>query len=341
MAEDAIAVASSGAENVRTITVDPPGAGTESHQQVVTLGDSQGAVNGDEATGTLAAVNAEVAIAVPALAASVSIDIQGTWTAGTQVAIEGTLNDTNWSGLIVRELGGNNISAGDGLLTSAVAVRTLYAQVGGLSQVRARMHARAGTDSLTVMLKPGADRNPLLAVAVGTGASNVFLPGISTRPLWPTVTKGTQVTDPGFNVQLLSDTGRVMQSIQLSETAATTEAMRTTSRSVGGAAVSTGTSWTVTSGKILRLTGWSIGYNHTAVGWYKAFLRWTNTGAAATSSPFILLGAVQNQATQGAGSLSGLFPDGFDLSGTQQFGISTIGALAAGTGTVSVYGFEY
>src|SRR5215212_9871752 len=128
MAEDAIAVASSGAENVRTITVDPPGAGTESHQQVVTLGDSQGAVNGDEASGTLAAVNAEVAIAVPALAASVGVDIRGTWTAGTQIAIEGTLDDTNWSGLIVRELPTNDVSSGNGTLTSTVATRILYAQ---------------------------------------------------------------------------------------------------------------------------------------------------------------------------------------------------------------------
>lgn len=340
MAEDAIPVPATGSENVRTITVDPPGAGTESHQQVVTLGDSQGAVSGDEASGTLAAVSAEVAIAVPASAASVGIDIRGTWTAGTEVAIEGTLDDTNWSGLIVRELADNDITANNGLLTSSIGARTLYAQVGGVSQVRARMHARAGSDSLTAILKPGADRNPLLAVAVGTGDANAFLPGINTRLLPNALTKGTQGS-VGFAVQEYKDAGRSLRSYQLSETLATSEGLRTTSRSIGGATVSTGSSWTVTSAKTCRIQSLAVTMTHTAVNFYKVFLRISDTGAVTTSSPFAACAVVQNQATQGGGTALVNFPDGLELSGSMQFGISTIGAVAAGTGTVNLITYEY
>lgn len=327
-------------KKARTVDVDPPGAETTVHQQVVTSADLAGNLSGANVSGTLAAAGNTAALTLPAFAETVAVDLRGTWTAGTTVEIEGTLDDTNWAGLYVRKLYDEDISSGNGQLTSTLGTRTVYCLCGGLSQVRARMSARAGTDSLTVILKAGAARNPLVGVAFGTGDANAFLPGLSTRLLPNALTKGTQGSN-GFPVQNYKDAGRSPRTYQLAETPATTEALRTTSRSISGATVSTGSSWAVTSGKICRIQSLAVTMTHTAVNFYKAFLRISDTGAVTTSSPFAAVAVVQNQATQGGGTAMVNFPDGLELSGTQQFGISTIGAVAAGSGTVSLITYEY
>lgn len=277
------------------------------------------------ASGTITASGQSVTITLRSGETHVGFDLRGTFSAGTTMTQEATLDGTNYVAVGRLDVVGQNYNnagiAGGAATTGVIVVPP------GSRAVRLRCSAFQASDSVTVTMSAAHTAQPwsLANVSVSTGTANAFLPGVHMRG-W---------------VQDLKDMGRSARTYQLSETVATTEAVRTTSRSVAGATVTTGTSWGVTSGKTCRIQSMTVSMHHTAVNFYKAWLRISDTGAVATSSPIAAVGVVQNQATQGGGSVNITFPDGLELSGTREFGISTIGGVAAGTGLVTLTTYEY
>lgn len=157
-----------------------------------------------------------------------------------------------------------------------------------------------------------------------------------------TLTKGTQAAT-GFSIQELKDAGRVSKVFSATFTAATTEALVTLTPISAGVAGSTATTFAVTAGKTLRLQSMQVTVRNAgaAVQGCVVNLR-VNAGVVAATSPLV--------ATAGAGTLSATanivgfgnidFPDGLELSGTLQLGISQIGTATAGN-TVTLIGYEY
>lgn len=158
------------------------------------------------------------------------------------------------------------------------------------------------------------------------------------------VAKGTQ---GAFAVatQNLIDSGRTPWSAYAATppTATTTDALMTLTPVSGGTASTAATSLTVPAGKTLRLMGMSItaaAAAATAVG-VQARLRMTATGTLRIDSPIVA--AVASGPTPAAiGGSSGNqlgFSDGFEFSGTQQFGVSISGN--GGVVQVTLFGFLY
>jgi hypothetical protein len=159
----------------------------------------------------------------------------------------------------------------------------------------------------------------------------------------PTTTKGVQAasTTP---IQNIIDSGRVIKIFSASFSAATTEAMVTITPISDGTAGATGTSFTVTAGKRLRIQSFSVTTKNAgaAIQGVVCNLRIAASGAVIATSPLA--------ATVGAGTLSATannvagaamdFPDGLELSGTMQLGISQVGTATAGN-VVTLIGYEY
>lgn len=169
----------------------------------------------------------------------------------------------------------------------------------------------------------------------------------------PTLTKGTQGST-GFSTQDLKDSGRSARTITLDSfaIAATTETLMTMSYSTDNATLTTGTSYTVTAAKRLRIQ--SITANiHTIAGNTTAVativrLRVNNGGAAVVTSPVQAILAIQGVA---AASQAGIpvqvnFPDGWEFVAGAGIGVTVgcggfVATTAAPKVDITLVGFEY
>jgi hypothetical protein len=155
--------------------------------------------------------------------------------------------------------------------------------------------------------------------------------------------KGTQGAN-ALATQDLKDSGRVIKIFTASFTAAATEGLVSLTPVSDGVPGSAGTSFTVTAGKRFRLQALMLTcFNVTAaIHACQVNLRMSASGAVTASSPLIgTVGTTTAAATIGlANSQAQSFPDGIELSGTMQFGISQIGIALAGQ-TVVLVGYEY
>lgn len=158
-----------------------------------------------------------------------------------------------------------------------------------------------------------------------------------------TVAKGTQAAR-ALGVQDFKDSGRTIKVFSATFTAATTEALITLTPITNGTAGSTGTSFSVTAGKTFRIQSMFVTTRNAgaAIQGVVCNLRMTASGAVAANSPLVCtvgagsLSATANNVGQGAADV----PDGLELSGTMQFGISQIGTATAGN-TITLIGYEY
>jgi len=161
--------------------------------------------------------------------------------------------------------------------------------------------------------------------------------------LGDTQTKGVQGT-VALMCQDFKDAGRVMKVFTAQFSATTTEALVTLTPLSDGTAGATGTSFTVTAGKRLRLQALFLTtFNTTAaIRACQVNLRLSATGAATVTSPIIgTVASSTSAATIDLGtSQAQSFPDGVELSGSMQFAISQIGIALAGQ-TVVLVGYEY
>lgn len=160
----------------------------------------------------------------------------------------------------------------------------------------------------------------------------------------PTLTKATQGAN-GWSTQDLKDAGRVIKTyVATAATGATSEALVTLTPYADLVAGGTGTSFAVTAGKRLRLQSMVLTWrnNTAAAGGVTVRFR-TNAGTVIVSSPVqFALNSTTSLATIGSGITSTfVFPDGFELSGSMQFGITQIAVTAVVGFDVSVVGYEY
>jgi hypothetical protein len=112
-----------------------------------------------------------------------------------------------------------------------------------------------------------------------------------------------------------------------------------------GANGTAGTSFQPTTGKALRITGlvMSVRASAAVASWARFTLRMTATGAVAAASPVITAIEVGTPA-QVIGATATIpfdVPDGLELTGNMQFGVSQIAAATTVLETVTVVGFEY
>ena len=267
--------------------------------------------------------NAEVLIAAgqQVMAASVPVVI-----ASNQASIPVTLTSTTITGAVaVAQSGTWNIGS----------ITTLPALVAGSAVI-----GKAGIDQTT----PGTT-NLVALTAETTKVIGTVNP--------PAITKATQGAN-GFTTQDLKDAGRSARTITLDSfaVAATTETLNTMSYSTDNATLTTGTSYTVTSGKRFRVQQITaslstVAGNTTAVG-VIVRVRVNNGGAAAVSSPMQAVLTIQGQANLNVMSLVShvSFPDGWEFVAGAGIGVTTtcpgfVATTAAPKVNITITGYEY
>jgi hypothetical protein len=226
--------------------------------------------------------------------------------------------------------------------TQPVSIASTVAVSGPLTdgQLRASAVPISGTVTANAGSGTFAVSGPLTDAQLRAGAVPVS-GTVTITP--PTLTKGAQGST-GLSTQDLKDAGRVLRVFSASFTAATTEALVTLTPITDGTAGATGTTFAVTSGKRLRLQSFSVSTKNAGAAGQGVVcnLRITATGAVAANSPLIATCAAGTYLAT-ANVTNGncvTFPDGFELSGNMQFGISQIGTATAGN-TVTLIGYEY
>lgn len=160
--------------------------------------------------------------------------------------------------------------------------------------------------------------------------------------------KGLYTEIVASNGRLIGATKTIFALFATNFTAATTEALITLTPSRDFVNGSTGTSFTITSGKRLVLLGMTVVTKNAAgaVQGVIARVRVNPSGTVTASSPIIaILGAGTSSATAnvvGSNStpLSQGWPCLYELPDTAQIGISQIGTATAGN-DVCLWGYEY
>jgi len=186
-------------------------------------------------------------------------------------------NDTGQFMLAVRKDTAASTATTDGDYTALVtdASGRLHVNVGALPTLP------AGTNNI-------GDVDVLSLPALPAGTNNIGDVDILTVP---TLTKGTQGST-GFSVQNLTDAGRTFLAFTVQNLTAGTsgsEAMASFSQNKGGSVTGSVTSYTVTSGKRLRLTGFQMAITAQAATVVRLLgnIRSNTGGATITSSALV------------------------------------------------------
>lgn len=161
----------------------------------------------------------------------------------------------------------------------------------------------------------------------------------------PTLTKGTQGAT-GVSTQDLKDSGRTRVSIVFQSTAtATADTILSLVKSSNGTAAGGATTIAVASGKTLRITSmtFSVRAGAAAAAFATFNVRVNPSGAAVIGSQSELRVDLGNTAaTIGAADKVTIpFPDGFELSGTQQLAVTAAAQATTNGLSVTLSGFEY
>lgn len=161
--------------------------------------------------------------------------------------------------------------------------------------------------------------------------------------------KGTQQTN-ALATQDMKDAGRTTIAITLDTTSvSTTEVLQTITIAKGvGVATSTGTSYTVTTGKTLRVQAIHVSADSGTTALTAVEVRLVaTTSAITTTSPRFwnvkLPASGGGAVVSGGGAVSDVaIPDGMEFAATDLIGVSAVGAGSTAVAlTVSIIGFEY
>lgn len=252
------------------------------------------------------------------------VDVQGsptgsTWNTGLANVISGALVSSSgqtWAPGTVAPL---TVNPSGG----ALRVEGAIVQGGQTAAVKAPSNPALATDpALVVALSPN---NPLAITA-------------------PALAKGVQGTT-GWSVQELKDAGRVLKTYSATNvTGATSETLFSLIAYADFVSSGAAFSFGVTPGKKLRLQSMVLTWRNGTANAGAVQVRFrVNNGLVVVGSPsqFALM-AEATLATTGHGSTSTLvFPDGFELSGNMQFGLTQLASGAVAGFDVSVVGYEY
>jgi hypothetical protein len=158
-----------------------------------------------------------------------------------------------------------------------------------------------------------------------------------------TQVKGTQGT-VALMVQEFKDCGRVIKIYSAAFTAATTEALVTLTPISDGNSGSAATTFGVTAGKRFRIQALLVTTRNAGAAGQGVVvnLRMTASGAVSATSPLIATAAAGTPLAVANITDSGFaeIPDGLELSGNMQFGISQVGTATANN-VVTLIGYEY
>ena len=159
--------------------------------------------------------------------------------------------------------------------------------------------------------------------------------------------KGTQGAN-ALAVQNLTDAGRSKVILTLTKvTSITTEALVTLTQKKGDATTTTGTSYTVTAGKTLRIQSMLLSATLTVAGITAVAIRLregaSGGGAVSVTSDIISeLEVSANTATIGvSGQQAIIFPDGLELAAGQIIGVSELATTVDAAVTLVIVGYEY
>jgi hypothetical protein len=203
----------------------------------------------------------------------------------------------------------------------------------------------------TWTVQPGNTANTTAWKVDGSAVTQPVSGTVTVTP--PTLTLGTQGAT-GFSTQDLKDAGRSARTITLDgfAIAATSETLHTMSYSADNAAATTGTSYSVTVGKRLRLQQF-VGTLHTIAGNTTAItciirIRANAAGAAIVTSPVQFVTALPgvSAANQSAGPVVTQFPDGWEFAASTGIGVTSIcpgfvATTAAPKLNISITGYQY
>jgi hypothetical protein len=154
--------------------------------------------------------------------------------------------------------------------------------------------------------------------------------------------KGTQGSY-AVAVQDLKDSGRtyIVWTIDAA-TLVTTEALISTAVNKGGTPQSSATTYTVTTGKTLRLQSVSASVQGTnsAVQYVKVRVR-SASSVTVSSAAVLNLFVANSGSSNSIGFAEQVVPDGLEIASGQQVGISQIGGTVNGNVSITLVGFEY
>lgn len=230
-------------------------------------------------------------------------------------------------------------------------LRSIYEKLTGTLAVTGAFFQATQPVSIAVNTPDVTDR---AARALGTIANTTFgatLAAETTKVIGTVnqaaLTKGTQGAN-GVTTQDLKDAGRVMVTFTATALAGVTaEALITLTPYRDLVAGTAATTHAVTAGKRLRLQSMTLTLRSTSTVNVGALVRFRMLGGAVlVGSPVhnSIGGQSSNLATAvigNAGSYQIGFPDGFELSGAMQFGLTQLASAITATLDIHVTGYEY
>lgn len=233
--------------------------------------------------------------------------------------------------------------------TQPVSAANLPLPTGAATSALQQTMGTAGAPSTQVASVQGVTGGLALPISAAT----LPLPtGAATSANQTTpVAKGTQGTT-AEPTQDLKDSGRskvILSSVKV--TSITTEALLTLTQKKGDATVTTGTSYTVTAGKTLRIQSISMYAEMTTAAtaaWVSCRLREGAASGGAVSATSDIVDIVESS-TIAVTDVIGMgvppaivnFPDGLEIAGGQTLGISELALNVDLSVTIVVIGFEY
>jgi len=156
--------------------------------------------------------------------------------------------------------------------------------------------------------------------------------------------KGTQGTNL-IPTQDAKDAGRTAVTLFLDAVAGiTTEALGTMSITKGGVAQTAATSYTVTAGKTLRISGLHTSVKNTSTVASDSRTRVRQAASSfSVSSPIVLVNEAGSPAAvaNAVGTDDTVMPDGYEIAGGQIIGISHVESATTCTVSVMLVGYEY
>ena len=191
-------------------------------------------------------------------------------------------------------------------------------------------------DSAVLATAPGGAENGLIVRNIPSGTQIVQQQAL---------TKGTQGAN-GVSTQELKNAGRVTKIFYSNTfTSATAETLISLTPASDGVTAAAATSFTITSGKrfVIQAVTATIRNATATPNGLVVSLRMTSTGAITTTSPTIAVisPAISLNIAGVTAGASVDFPDGFELSGTMQFGLTQIANAANTLNSVTIIGYEY
>lgn len=185
--------------------------------------------------------------------------------------------------------------------------------------------------------------NPIPAIIAAASPATTVIGTV--QP--PAITKGTPSTF-GFSTQDLKDSGRVIVSAVTAiagVACVNAEAMLALDLARDGAVSGSVTTIPVTAAKKFRITGLMVGMINTgaAVMSGRVSLRLNPGGAAVVASPILCTVPLSSgpAVAQQGNQIFVPFPDGIEIFGLGQVGLSQVFSVAGGTVWASLIGFEY